>query len=93
MHIDNINWHTLGTDQVAQRLETTPDGLSQEQAAERLAHYGANELREKRARSSWRMLLDQFSDFMIIVLIIAAIISGIVGDIEDTVAIIVIVIL
>jgi Ca2+-transporting ATPase len=39
------------------------------------------------------MLLDQFSDFMIIVLIIAAIISGIVGDVEDTIAIIVIVIL
>jgi Ca2+-transporting ATPase len=93
MHIDNINWHTLGTDQVAQRLETTPDGLSQEQAGDRLAQYGANELKEKRARSAWRMLLDQFSDFMIIVLIIAAIISGIVGDVEDTVAIIVIVIL
>ncbi len=93
MHIDNINWHTLTADEVAQRLETTSNGLSPEQATKRMAHYGANELREKRARSSWRMLLDQFSDFMIIVLIIAAIISGIVGDIEDTVAIIVIVIL
>ena len=68
-------------------------GLSQEHAAKRLAHFGANELKEKRARSPWRMLLDQFSDFMIIVLIIAAIISGVVGDVEDTVAIIVIVIL
>jgi Ca2+-transporting ATPase len=93
MRIDNINWHTLTIDEVAQRLETTPGGLSMEQAAERLAHFGANELKEKRARSPWRMLLDQFADFMIIVLIIAAIISGIVGDIEDTVAIIVIVIL
>lgn len=93
MHIDNINWHTLTVDEVAQRLETTPNGLSPEHAAKRLAHFGANELKEKRARSPWRMLLDQFSDFMIIVLIIAAIISGIVGDIEDTVAIIVIVIL
>jgi len=93
MHIDNNNWHTLTVDEVAQRLETTTGGLSPEHAAERLAHFGANELKEKRARSPWRMLLDQFSDFMIIVLIIAAIISGIVGDIEDTIAIIVIVIL
>jgi Ca2+-transporting ATPase len=93
MRIDNINWHTLTIDEVAQRLETTPGGLSTKHAAERLAYYGANELTEKRARSPWRMLFDQFSDFMIIVLIIAAIISGIVGDIEDTVAIIVIVIL
>ena len=93
MHIDNINWHTLTADEVALRLETTPNGLSQEHAAQRLVHFGANELKEKRARSPWRMLLEQFSDFMIIVLIVAAIISGVVGDVEDTFAIIVIVIL
>ncbi len=93
MHIDNINWHTLAVDEVAQRLETTPNGLSPEHAAKRLQYFGANELKETRARSLWRMLLDQFSDFMIIVLIVAAIISGFVGDVEDTVAIIVIVIL
>jgi Ca2+-transporting ATPase len=94
MHISDSNWHTLGIDEVAQRLETNPrSGLSSEQAASRLAHFGPNALQEKRARSPWRMLLDQFSDFMIIVLIGAAIISGVVGDVEDTVAIIVIVIL
>jgi Ca2+-transporting ATPase len=88
------NWHTLTADQAAQRLETSPEsGLSPDHAASRLAHFGANELKEKRARSPWRMLLDQFSDFMIIVLIVAAIISGFVGDVEDTVVIIVIVIL
>ena len=94
MHIENINWHTLTTDQAAQRLEASPEsGLSPNHAASRLAHFGANELKEKRARSPWRMLLDQFSDFMIIVLIAAAIISGFVGVVEDTVVIIVIVIL
>ena len=94
MHIENINWHTLTTDEVVQRLETGPEsGLSSADAAKRLAQFGANELKEKRARSPWRMLLDQFSDFMIIVLIVAAVISGFVGDVEDTVVIIVIVIL
>jgi len=94
MHISDINWHTLSADEVAQRLETNPQsGLSSEHAAKRLAHFGPNALLEKRARSPWRMLFDQFSDFMIIVLICAAIISGFVGDVEDTVAIIVIVIL
>jgi P-type Ca2+ transporter type 2C len=88
------NWHTLTADEVAQRLETNPQsGLSSADVTKRLAHFGPNALQEKRARSSWRMLLDQFSDFMIIVLIGAAIISGFVGDVEDTVAIIVIVIL
>jgi Ca2+-transporting ATPase len=94
MHIDNINWHTLTTDEVVQRLETSPEsGLSSADAAKRLAQFGANELKETRARSPWRMLFDQFSDFMIIVLIVAAVISGFVGDVEDTVVIIVIVIL
>ena len=95
--MDNSNkhhWHMLSAAETAQRLETNlQSGLSSAHAARRLAHYGANELKEKRARSPWRMLLDQFSDFMIIVLIIAAVVSGIVGDVEDTVAIIVIVIL
>ncbi|MGB9092757.1 MAG: HAD-IC family P-type ATPase, partial [Gallionella sp.] len=94
MHIENIDWHTLSADEAARRLDTDPrTGLNPDEAAKRLAHFGANELQEKRARSSWRMLLEQFSDFMIIVLIGAAVISGIVGDIEDTVAIIVIVFL
>ncbi|MFZ5524154.1 MAG: calcium-translocating P-type ATPase, PMCA-type [Pseudomonadota bacterium] len=95
--MDNSNkhhWHMLSAAETAQQLETNPQsGLSSAHAAKRLAHFGANELKEKRARSPWRMLFDQFSDFMIIVLIIAAVVSGIVGDVEDTVAIIVIVIL
>ena len=94
MHFNDDKWHTLTSDEVARRLETNPQsGLSSEHAASRLAHVGPNALQEKRARSPWRMLLDQFSDFMIIVLICAAVVSGIVGDVEDTVAIIVIVIL
>lgn len=94
MHSNDNNWHTLTTDEAAHRLETNlQSGLSSADAAKRLAQFGANELKEKRARSPWRMLLDQFADFMIIVLIGAAVVSGIVGDVEDTVAIIVIVIL
>jgi Ca2+-transporting ATPase len=94
MHIKDDNWHTLASEEVAQRLQTSPQsGLSAAEAADRLARFGPNALQEKRARSPWRMLFDQFADFMIIVLIVAAIISGIVGDVEDTVAIIVIVIL
>jgi Ca2+-transporting ATPase len=94
MHISDINWHTLTADEVAQRLETNPQtGLSSDHAEKRLVHFGLNALQEKPARSPWRMLFDQFADFMIIVLICAAVISGVVGDVEDTIAIIVIVIL
>ena len=88
------HWHTLSADEAAHRLETSHQtGLSAAKAAERMARYGPNALREKRRRSPWRMLLDQFTDFMIIILIGAAVISGIVGDVQDTIAIIVIVIL
>ena len=59
MPVSDKSWHMLTIDEVAQRLETsTQSGLSSADAAKRLAHFGANELREKRARSPWRMLLD-----------------------------------
>ena len=94
MHNSENNWHTLTSDEVAQLLEADPQsGLNQADVIKRLEQFGLNALQEKRARSPWHMLLDQFSDFMIIVLIGAAIISGIVGDLGDTIAIVVIVIL
>ncbi len=94
MKIIQHHWHTLSADEAAQLLETNRQvGLNSEQVAERIACYGPNVLHEKRRRSPWRMLLDQFTDFMIIVLIGAAIISGIIGDLQDTIAIIVIIIL
>lgn len=95
-HIDTQahHWHTLSADEAALRLETNHQaGLSAAQVAERMARHGPNALHEKRRRSPWRMLLDQFTEFMIIVLIVAAIISGFVGDVGDTIFIIVIVIL
>lgn len=88
------HWHTLSADETTLRLETNHQtGLTAAKVAERLARHGPNALHEKRRRSPWRMLLDQFTDFMIVVLIGAAVISGIVGDVQDTIAIIVIVIL
>jgi len=94
MHTDTPHWHCLSPLETAETLRTdTSQGLGHAEVARRTAHYGSNTLREKQARSHWRMLLDQFSDFMIIVLIGAALVSGFVGDIEDTLAIIVIVIL
>lgn len=78
----------------AKQLESSLEtGLNAKQIAERMAEYGPNLLTEKRKRSTWRMLLDQFSEFMILVLIAAAVISGFIGDLGDTIFIIVIVIL
>ena len=68
-------------------------GLSTDEARRRAAVCGANEIPEPPRRPPWRMLVEQFTDFMIVVLIAAAVISGVIGDAEDTVAIVVIVLL
>ncbi len=87
-----VDWHLVETDDVAQRQNTNPaTGLSSDEARRRTERFGANELREGKRRSSAQMLLDQFRDFMILVLIAAAVVSGIVGDMTDTVVILVIV--
>ncbi len=87
-------WHTLSTEDVAHLLETNPQtGLSKTQVTERIARYGPNTLNEKHGRSAWHILFDQLANFMVIVLIGAAVISSIVGDVQDTIVIIVIVIL
>jgi Ca2+-transporting ATPase len=87
-------WHALSASAVAQRLTVDPlAGLSAGEAARRIVQYGLNEIRERPPRPLWRMLLDQFTDFMILVLIGAAIISGIIGEPPDAIAIVVIVLL
>ena len=62
-------------------------------AQQRLANYGPNTVPEKQRRALWRILQQQFSDFMIIVLLAAALISGFIGEPQDTIAILVIVLL
>jgi Ca2+-transporting ATPase len=86
-------WHTKDIETTFKELATKPAGLSAGEAAERLTKYGPNELKEKSAKTPFEMVLDQFKDFMILVLLAAALISGFVGEATDTIAIIVIVLL
>ncbi len=88
-----MNWHQKDLNEVYQILETSPEGLSKRESAERLDKYGFNLLREIKKKSVFMMFLDQFKDFMIMILIVAAVVSGIIGELVDTIAIIVIVIL
>ena len=85
---------TLTPDEVVKALGTSPEtGLSQAEAERRLAEYGPNELTERGLRSPWRILAAQFTEVMVIVLIVAAAISLAVGDLKDAIAILVIVVL
>jgi Ca2+-transporting ATPase len=85
--------HQQDIKEVIEELKSSFHGLSSEEAVKRLAEYGPNELKEKKKKTSLMMFLDQFKDFMILVLIAAAVISGFIGELSDTIAIIVIVVL
>ncbi len=85
-------WHCLERDEVIRLLESNDQGLSCRMAAERLSRHGANVLPEQGQRSVWHMLLAQFSDALIVVLIGAAIIAGIIGDPQDSILILLIVV-
>lgn len=74
-------------------LRTSNNGLSQLEAANRKAKYGLNELVTKKNKPAWVYFFDQFKDFMILILMIAAILSGIMGDMVDTIVILIIVLL
>lgn len=87
-------WHTLGPEAAAESLETDlATGLPPHEASRRLVQYGPNELIEQGRRNLFRIALAQFSDFMILVLIAAALISWLVGDSEDAIVIFAIVLL
>jgi len=87
-------WHSLSAEEVARHLDTDARaGLSAENARTRLEQHGANEIREGRRRGPLAMFLGQFTDFMILVLIAAAIVSGLIGDLTDTLVIVAIVVL
>ncbi len=88
-----MKYHQQKYEEVLAVLNTTANGLSSNEARKRLLEYGTNEIKETAKRTPLGMLLDQFKDFMIIILIVAAVISGLLGEVADTIAIVVIVIL
>ncbi len=90
----SVAWHTLGAAQVCAALEVEPQrGLSDAEVQRRRARHGENVIQERRRRSLFKLFVSQFTDFMIVALIAAALIAGAVGEIIDSIAIIVIVLL
>ncbi|HEY3421084.1 MAG TPA: cation-translocating P-type ATPase [Methanomassiliicoccales archaeon] len=88
----------MSAEEAVSSLGSSPAGLPAEEAVRRLKEFGPNELVNQRTLSPWRLLLEQFKDLMVIVLIVAALISGTLallkGSTEewiDTIVIIVIV--
>jgi len=89
---DRWVWHTLTTEETLSNLAVTVTGLSHADALERQLVYGVNQLQEK-SRISWlTVLFDQFRNFMVIVLLIATLISGLLGEFTDAITIIIIIV-
>ncbi len=90
----DLAWHALGTEETAEQLQSsTATGLASELAARRLAADGTNELAEAPKPPFWKKLLEQFTSFLVIILILAAVVSAAVGEFVEAVAIMAIVIL
>jgi P-type Ca2+ transporter type 2C len=86
--------HSLALNQLATALRSDIDqGISDEQAHEARSAHGPNELTETPPVPAWRRLVGQFKELVIWILIVAAVISGVVGELADAVAILAIVLL
>ncbi|GAB4503823.1 MAG: calcium-transporting P-type ATPase, PMR1-type [Anaerolineales bacterium] len=86
-------WHALPVEEVLRHLEVQENGLSAEQAAQRLKQYGLNQLQEAPRPTFWHMLWEQLNNFVVILLIVASIISALLGDYVEAAAIMAIVVL
>lgn len=86
-------WHALTADAAAKLLDVDPaQGLSASEAATRLGRFGENRLVEAAPRPLWLKFFDQFKNFLVIVLLLAATLAWAIGDLKDAVVILIVVI-
>ncbi|MGZ8438149.1 MAG: HAD-IC family P-type ATPase, partial [Candidatus Limnocylindrales bacterium] len=86
-------WTMAGSAIVVALRSDAAHGLATADAQARLARFGRNELVERGRKPPWTLLLEQFTNAMIVVLIVAAIVTAFIGDLKDTVVILLIVVL
>ena len=86
-------WHALNATEVLKHLQVQDEGLTSQEAKSRLAHYGPNQLKEAQRPTFLQMLWEQLNNFVVILLIVASVISALLGDYLEASAIMAIVIL
>ncbi|MHA6532507.1 calcium-translocating P-type ATPase, SERCA-type [Paenibacillus sp. BAC0078] len=92
--MEQKSWHRLGAEELQKMFGVHPEsGLSGEDAAEKLKENGHNELSEGKAVSPLTLLLNQFKDFMVLVLMGATLVSGLLGEYLDAITIVAIIML
>jgi len=83
MATEEHTWHAMtAAEAVAVLGSNLEKGLTEEEVRQRQTKFGLNELQEAPPRSFWRMLLDQFNNFLVIILIVAAVVSALIGVAE-----------
>jgi len=88
-----VDYYTLNADKVLDELKTSIKGLSDEEASKRLQQHGLNELKKGKKISPVKILLAQFNNFLVWILLIAVVISAVVGDFVESVVIVIIIVL
>ena len=91
--VEQHEWHALEAQEVLDHLRVEGNGLTTEDAKKRLEQYGPNQLREAPRPTFLHMLWEQLNNFVVILLIIASVISALLGDYVEAAAIMAIVVL
>lgn len=87
-----MDWYQQKKEDLLGQLESdTESGLSSQEVESRLVKYGPNELKEEDKKGLWSKIVAQFSDFLILILLAAALISAFVGEVQDSIVILAIV--
>ncbi len=86
-----MNYYEQSPQQVFEELHSGPNGLSEEQVTRSLAQYGPNALVQQKPPGAFKIFLSQFKDLLVIVLICAAIVSAITGELVSTIVILVVI--
>ena len=89
----HMNYHIQSVSEIEKTLNTNSAGLTGAEAKQRLKTDGPNLLEAKKKKTILSILVSQLTDFMTLILIAAAVISGIVGDVTDTIVILAIVVI
>lgn len=85
------DYYQLTAEEARLQINGSLEPLTEKQLSERRETYGPNELAEGKKKSVLRIFLEQFRDFLVIILIAAAVISGVLGDLESTIVILVVI--
>ncbi|MFV9509943.1 calcium-translocating P-type ATPase, SERCA-type [Tepidibacillus sp. LV47] len=92
--MSELKWHTIPKESILKIFHVTEEqGLKNEVVPKLLEKYGPNQLEQKQTISPITLFLDQFKDFMVLVLLVATLISGLLGEYTDAITIIAIVIM